>query len=340
MDKVTYIFGAGASALALPLAKGNPDLKIEGLPDALNRVKQDLENINVAEDLIKYKESLIEGLAWLSKKSEEFGTVDTFAKFCYLKSLKDFQKIKLILIFCFIYDQIIKQRFDHRYLVFLTTILQQSDTFPPEIKILNWNYDFQIQKAVNEFKEEGISIPDNSTIWQSIPLVNYYPPIGLHPVPNEINYASYSLVHLNGIAGYYHQNNSTIINPLYHSFKNTEDLIFGFKKYYDNPHSFNLLSFGFAAGYKERYLEKTVEIAKNIITDSKVLVVIGYSFPYFNREIDRQILDVLKTGGLKTIYYQDPNRNGDFLRNQFNLRSDINIRHVLRTDQFHIPDEL
>lgn len=42
-----------------------------------------------------------------------------------------------------------------------------------------------------------------------------------------------------------------------------------------------------------------------ITSDTEAVVVIGYSLPYFNREIDRTIFSKVPT--LKTIYIQDPN---------------------------------
>lgn len=48
---------------------------------------------------------------------------------------------------------------------------------------------------------------------------------------------------------------------------------------------------------------KTI-LAKNV-EDTEIVVVIGYSFPFFNREMDRYIFS--KMGKLKKVYIQDIN---------------------------------
>lgn len=88
-------------------------------------------------------------------------------------------------------------------------------------------------------------------------------------------------------------------------------------------------------------LRYRMKISQNIVKDSDVLVVIGYSFPLFNRLIDKEIFNSLtESGKLKKIYYQDPNKSGEFLKSQFNLSSDIEIISITDVDSYFIPNEL
>ncbi len=48
---------------------------------------------------------------------------------------------------------------------------------------------------------------------------------------------------------------------------------------------------------KEGHLNHGIEIAKKFAEQTEVLVIIGYSFPFFNREIDNQIFEAIKKGG-------------------------------------------
>jgi hypothetical protein len=112
----------------------------------------------------------------------------------------------------------------------------------------------------------------------------------------------------------------------------------------------------------KKSLINSYEIAKEIIKDTTILVIIGYSFPFYNREVDNMIFDVLKPS-LKKIYYQDPEIDGEFLRSRYNLPSatkpntdkisnpnvahifrgitpTLTIEHIENTDQFYIPVEL
>lgn len=336
MNKVTYIIGAGASAEALPLVKSNPDFKIEGLPDAFRRVGDQLENENIKAEFKETVSNLKKDLYWLAGKSELFNTVDTFAKYCYLQEKDNLILIKKILAIYFTIDQIINKKLDNRYLVFLTTILENSYQFPGAVKILNWNYDSQIQLTSYLFKKEGLSFGTSNSFNQSDPLIPYYPNIGMFPPPSASNYKDYSLVHLNGIAGYFQNSNNVVYNTILENDTIEDFLDISLKYIQQNS---NLLTFAWESSSHQR-ISKSLEIGKEIIKDSEILVIIGYSFPFFNREIDMEIIKILSQNGLKKIYYQDKFRKGDFLRGQFGLKDSIEIINVDKVDQLFIPSEL
>jgi hypothetical protein len=336
MNKVTYIIGAGASAEALPLVKSNPDLKIEGLPDAFRRVGDQLVNQNKDDRLIKSALSIKTDLYWLAEKSELFNTVDTFAKYCYLQDKKQLTLIKKLLAIYFTADQTIIKKIDSRYLVFFTTVLENSYQFPDAIKILNWNYDSQFQLASYRFKQEAFILNSNNSFMQSEPLINYYPGIGMYSVPHETSYKNYSLVHLNGIAGYFQDKEDVVYNTLTEN-DTIEDFLDNTIKYIEQ--NSNLLTFAWESSSHHR-ISKSLAIGKEIIKGSEILVIIGYSFPFFNREIDKELFNVLIQSGLKKIYYQDKFRNGDFLINQFGLSDSIEINSIDKVDQLFIPIEL
>jgi len=79
---------------------------------------------------------------------------------------------------------------------------------------------------------------------------------------------------------------------------------------------------------------------KASLKQTKTLVVIGYSFPYFNRKIDRYIIECMPF--LEKIYFQAPDAsnlkerfsaiNNTFDSNDLLLRIDL--------DQFAFPNEL
>ena len=74
--------------------------------------------------------------------------------------------------------------------------------------------------------------------------------------------------------------------------------------------------------------------------DTESIVVIGYSFPYFNREIDRTIFAGIPN--LKTIYIQDPNPDAvePSLRAVLQDGSNVKIEHQKDCTQFYLPREL
>lgn len=77
-----------------------------------------------------------------------------------------------------------------------------------------------------------------------------------------------------------------------------------------------------------------------MIAQTTIVVVIGYSFPFFNREYDKQIFEQLKEEKTcRKIYYQDPVLNGQQLKSQFNLSPQIDIVHIDGTNNFYVPFE-
>jgi len=70
------------------------------------------------------------------------------------------------------------------------------------------------------------------------------------------------------------------------------------------------------------------------------LIVIGYSFPYFNREIDREI--IANMNNLKKVYFQS--LDAENLKERFlSIRDDLKDNQLLvRKDcgQFLLPNEL
>ncbi|CAN5783425.1 hypothetical protein BH11BAC7_BH11BAC7_17550 [soil metagenome] len=81
------------------------------------------------------------------------------------------------------------------------------------------------------------------------------------------------------------------------------------------------------------------DAARKISMGSEFLVVIGYSFPFFNRNIDRQLLENLLLS-VRKIYFQDPYLDGSFLRAQFGVGGNVAIEHIKDTNQFFLPHEL
>lgn len=82
--------------------------------------------------------------------------------------------------------------------------------------------------------------------------------------------------------------------------------------------------------------------ALNRTKDTDILVVIGYSFPYFNREIDGKIIDNMKR--LRKVYIQDPKSEGiaqrfDTIYNK-GVHPKLEVKLYTETDQFLFPNEL
>lgn len=330
---VTYYLGAGASAQALPIVnkiKIDDVTEIRGMADCFKDLSEELKSVKGIEDEnIPMISQLISSLDELSKKSIEFGTIDTYAKYLFLCDRSKLTDLKISVIFFFLSEQIIKKKLDKRILIFLTTILQHQQVFPTNIKILSWNYDFQIETTAESFKKESFEHRGTS-ISHSPALLSYYPSLGFSFRDTELD-----LFHLNGIAGYYR--NENISDHLFINKEITDynTLLKYLKKNIQSLSDY--LSFAW-----ERYQNNNLfSLITPILQKTNVLVIIGYSFPFFNRETDKQIFDVLKSNSeFHKIYYQDPFLDGQFLKNQFALGENIEIKHIKETKNYYVPMEL
>lgn len=339
--KFTYILGAGASAQALPLVKDNPSKFINGLPTGFKLFIEQLNALatSISSDLEEEVSELKRDLTHFSIKAVEFNTIDTYAKFLHLQGHKhndELKRLKDTLSIYFLYEQIINKKFDKRYLIFLISILERS-IFPENLNILTWNYDFQMQIAAEYFQKETFKQTGFSTE-HSPPLINYFPGVWNIPIPGQ----KHQLIHLNGIAGFSaHKGNRNISGlPLIGQSLTPKGLLTAFFK--EKAHYDRLLTFAWENAiqtFPGNY-STMLKHALSAVQNTEVLIVIGYSFPFFNREIDRLIFEEMKkSNSLKQIYFQDPSeRSGKFLINQFELK-DVDIFDVKDIEQFFIPSE-
>lgn len=326
---ITYYLGAGASAEALPLVNNIKvdDKVIYGIPASFRELaKKLILQSDVLEENYNIRDSIVDQLKFFAEKAELFGTIDTYAKYLFLKDKSVLKKLKDTLIFFFLYKQCLKKFYDKRALIFLTTILQYETIFPSNVKILSWNYDYQIEMAALNFVTPDF-VRNSGTYKRKRPLVEHFPANGIMVNPE------FDLIHLNGCAGYYqlenfsehvYDNKITDINSLFNFLKKT-----------------NMEEFLNFAWEGNDISNKAIAEAEMIAARTDILVVIGYTFPVFNREIDKGIFAKLNANSNLKIYFQDPNKDGKFLKSQFGLNIDAEkIISIKSVGNYYIPLEL
>ena len=85
--------------------------------------------------------------------------------------------------------------------------------------------------------------------------------------------------------------------------------------------------------------QEALEEARKIFSKTDILVIIGYSFPTFNRSVDKDLFKLLPKHCM--IYYQAPENVVGELIEKFKAICKVgNVHPVKNTDQFHIPFEL
>lgn len=355
---ITYLLGAGASFNALPI--------VEGIPDALEKfaqnfsppninesnLKQVLENIdicsykflnNIKNDGVSFNkyykllQQFHKDILWLQKESKNHSSIDTFAKKLYLqKNYSDLKRLKIILSCFFTYLQ--TKKFDSRYDNFFASILEDIKSLPKNLKILSWNYDSQLEIAYKNFSNLPINISKNT--------LNIYSKGSKN---NSITENSFSVFKINGT--------TNLINTVsggdgeYEIIEDFDideiNLTREFLELYESWVLRSESNMSFA--WEEKESEKDFfNDLKNVVSQTEILIVIGYSFPFFNRRIDKLILDSMPK--LEKVYVQDPKNAEDIIEKIKGLipdkkRSDGNylepIEYKAKTfkDQFFIPIE-
>jgi len=335
VEKILYFFGAGASAQALPLAKS---VGSKSSPPEIPGLAYDLKNINlnqlIVEESDKKYQHLIDNYQdkfnQLAIKADEFGDVDSYAKYLHLMHSggQELQELKRTLSAYFSIKQMLLNARDKRYLPWLVSIMNRK-IFPENVKILSWNYDFQVELASSKIGNLEDIDHRGTSFTYSPSMFSYYPNLD----PTFSDYSSLSLIHLNGIAGFAkidQLGNASIFQKKYDGIEPTL-LFLNQNDLQSNLHF---------AWEKNNYHSSLMTHIKKMIDKTTILVVIGYSFPFFNREVDKEIFtELIRDGFFRKIYYQDPVLNGQQLRSQFSLPDYLEIVHIQNKDNFYIPFE-
>ena len=225
---VTYYFGAGASAQAIPVIDGLGEriveliLKLQTyLEENNNQDSKDkiCKHIWTHQDALKF---IIEDLKWLYKESKNHQTVDTLArKFYVQEDVIKLKKLKRALITYFYFEQNIefggftdndemqfKSKVDKRYDSLIATICDKDDLgnviMKDNVKIISWNYDLQIDLCLMNFSQR--SLGDTKIFYNIHPNSNSYNSnedilFGIH---------TFGVLKLNGNA-YYDANQALVI---------------------------------------------------------------------------------------------------------------------------------
>lgn len=354
MKNITYLLGAGASYHSLPLISTmNKRMKI------YSRFLKDLR----AEGKLthSFADTFISKLDEIIKHESENTSIDAYAKVLYKRNQGglDLLHLKAILSSYLIFEQLIKPEdlifyteevdysvvpafpiahkegiqnqlktvIDKRYKTFLAQLLDVNSRLPNDIKIMSWNYDMQIEAAYShitrlslEYAQQALQIFPSSQ--------------------KSININSSCVLKLNGTAGLVQDASGRSLtnwfdlskHQLMDSINYLIDLLGkNYSRAFSNPQFY-------FAWEKEGAVNQTREYAKDIMRNTDTLVVIGYSFPSFNKDVDRDLFGNYEK--LTTIYYQAPeNEIPELLDNLDDVNTNLRalVKPVTKLDTFKIP---
>lgn len=332
--KVTYLLGAGASKNALPLIKDFPERLEKFMTDCLailsfnpnNKKMITTKDIGRGKGIESHR--IISDLKWLLENVKKHASIDTYAKKLFVTGRdEELKKLKMLLILFFAHEQI--KYVDERYDSFIAAIINEKKEISNSIRIISWNYDYQFEKAFSEYLEI-----DKLAIIQEI--LNIAPSKNIKN-PRKLKDDVFEIVKLNGTTAVMERENTMEVKNIFEDFSNLPptSLRTKFEQFYSNLKIYPLVNFAWESSHNQDYLAKAEEIAKL----TTVLVVIGYSFPFFNREIDRRIIQSIPDLDRIKIYIQDINPENIIDRLSSITRSK-NIIPIKDVEQFYLPPEL
>jgi hypothetical protein len=332
---ITYLLGAGASAYAIPVMKNLPKSMKYFFETLVYFLR---ENSEFTKD-IELKKTQFD---MLLDEINRFGTPDIVAKIAFHKGEEEkLEDLKNLLSCYMLYEQMesdikgpidqiafdqdskhltelrevifskdddlgkymISHKLDNRYVEFLSAIMKgEGDkiSLADNVNIVSWNYDHQLEKAFNVFYPKTVSkIQEHFGIF---PITGF--------MDNLLNYDAKvaevkecRIIKLNGTAGFSSQDYRRLrIDVNTHTLDHPTLGLLGKRIFGYRTDQFETNKLAFAWENDTDRARLCIETARSKIQMSDVVVVIGYSFPNFNRQIDRQIFEGFE--GSK-IYVQD-----------------------------------
>lgn len=330
-----YLLGAGASANAIPVV-GNFQQR---LYDYINAIHED-KSKNTSP-LSRIPDTILKDLIDLHNGILFSGTPDIYAKSLFLQNKKSkYKAVKSALSFFLTLLQINEEPYktiDPRYLGFFSALLDKDENLGiklhKDIKIANWNYDLQIPLSLSELLEM-----DLSRVHHHIGEV-YNSNISSSTNPGKF-------FRLNGYAGSYFTKteiNGLYLEDIFSEKLDSHDKVIKLIEIFDELSGIATPFLNFAWDSDPIIIQERKKFFESL-QNVKVIVVLGYSFPTFNRFIDKDLFQ--SCSNLEKVYVQDTNPDivqrvkGVIQKTKLKEIGKIEIQHVSDIGQFFIPPEL
>ncbi len=221
---------------------------------------------------------------------------------------------------------------DARYTLFWASLIRKNFSELADsnrLNILSWNYDSQMEKTLLPLS--GLS--DINELPKSIQI------LPTNSANNKLDYSKFSIIKLNGSAGL-HRTQKEGLKKIdsYITWPYGEDVFDKILRFYITYISqpgllVPELNFAWEGDNNARTLLTEAERA---CADTEQLIVIGYSCPYFNKEVDMQLLRSMKN--LHSIIIQ-AGADGQAIKERLSIyTSQVTEYKIIQdTGQFYIP---
>ncbi|WP_405606081.1 hypothetical protein [Polaribacter sp. Asnod1-A03] len=337
---ITYLFGAGSSFNSVPIWNKQGETMIL-IGEWVNSLILNVE-LNRDKDLkVLFKNSTIkrtgDKLIELGYKALEFGTLDIYARSLFL--LDEKEKLNNLKYHLRVYFDIWENfyykkslinkekrysKIDKRYYSLLSVLLEKGKLNPElnsNVSFVSWNYDLQLENSFRSFMRGS----ENTNLESVNKYFNFFE-------SNE----NQDIIHLNGFRGFFNCDKKLYPNVEPKFLNTIEDYLFGLL---NNSNQFSSIDYSNNIKYAWETNSEALSSAIEVFEKTNILIVIGYSFPSYNRLIDSRLITSLGSKainkGIKEVIYQNPNANLDLIKNICGVKP----VHFQNTDQFYIPHE-
>lgn len=345
----TYLIGAGASANVIPVVN-NFVLGMEKFrstvsnvrPGSYGKFKEPFEQLNIP--IASAFDMYLKDLDWVIKEVQKHASIDTFARKLYLTNNSyRLRRLKAVIDVYLTATQLF-DGIDTRYDGFFATIFRggygETIQLPRNLKIISWNYDFQFELAASAFyrKEKSTEVSD---LLQTIPRsdLTYHDTLRFSIIKLNGTSGGYTLIEKGNLLYEKIEYNHSKYGKQLEEYDKIDILEFLMGVYIHNtmPGSnvttaihFSWEGKGLNGGFKEQAIRET--------RDTEYLVVIGYSFPTFNRDVDREIIQNMPK--LKKVYIQVPEDSIDGVTQRFKaIDNKVEVVRMTSKEEFFIPFE-
>ncbi|OYU65316.1 MAG: hypothetical protein CFE22_14575 [Cytophagaceae bacterium BCCC1] len=275
--RIVYYLGAGASANAIPMVGeiGKAILKFN-LFIQTETIQSTSSYSNLTEDLKKQCYEFRDFCLKYTSLIENVASIDTYAKRLWDQdSMKDYEEYKLFLVVLFNFFHFLETKkeltnttqntLEGRYENLIRTINTgrgKTLLIPYQFSFLSWNYDFQLEATMYRDFENQSSILDSSRLKENLfrKIVNFNGSSNLDDIIEFPESRGHSEVFKKLFEIYQKVKKDKVKNKLKFAWEQSLDL-FTFSDF----------------------------------RETRFVVVIGYSFPSFNRDIDKAFFSLLKT---------------------------------------------
>lgn len=363
MAKIAYYLGAGASYNSCPILENQAEMMIKVAVFEIREYTSKSNgsggfisstfNFNSEEKNSLSKDNQLQILwhiGYFGNKAKEYNTIDTYARKLFLNDeITELNLLKMsVSVFFDLWENFYESRYenlsdfkyqkiDNRYKSIFSILLNKNDGIKlnNNFKFISWNYDLQIESAFKMFLKNEEENDFNK--------INEHFKFKEIQDNSEVN----DLFHLNGHRGFFTDRTNKedekefiikISNKFEEYWNNIKWLFDSTERGSANFNNF--IKYAWEHNLNDNFFKKITKV----MSDTEILIIIGYSFPAFNREIDQYLFSKILPSKIKKIIYQDPNGTTQLIENLFEiphlLKKKIEIISEPKLlNQYHLPND-